>query len=90
MPGLRVDRDRVGPRVRRGPSRELVGGFAARPPRVEHSSPTITVIAEFDEGPWWWSQIVDADPAELATGRRLRVAFEAAEGGETLPVFRLA
>jgi uncharacterized protein len=54
------------------------------------AAPTITVIAEFDEGPWWWSQIVDTDPAELASGRRLRVAFEAAEGGETLPVFRLA
>jgi uncharacterized OB-fold protein len=52
--------------------------------------PTITVIAEFDEGPWWWSQVVDADPSALATGRRLRVGFEAAEGGETLPVFRLA
>ena len=51
---------------------------------------TITVIAEFDEGPWWWSQIIGADPIDLATGRRLQVAFEPAEGGETLPVFRLA
>jgi uncharacterized OB-fold protein len=53
-------------------------------------APTITVIAEFDEGPWWWSQVVDAGEAELATGRRLRVAFADADGGETLPVFRLA
>jgi uncharacterized OB-fold protein len=50
----------------------------------------ITVIAEFDEGPWWWSQLVGADPAEVATGRRLLVVFEPADGGETLPVFRLA
>lgn len=50
----------------------------------------ITVIAEFDEGPWWWSQIIDADPVEMTTGRRLVVAFEPAEGGEILPVFRLA
>jgi uncharacterized OB-fold protein len=57
---------------------------------ARNAAPTITVIAEFDEGPWWWSQVVDADPAELAAGRRLRVAFEEAEGGETLPVFRLA
>jgi uncharacterized OB-fold protein len=51
---------------------------------------TVTVIAEFDEGPWWWSQVIDADPEEMASGRRLQVAFEAAGGGETLPVFRLA
>jgi hypothetical protein len=49
----------------------------------------ITVIAEFDEGPWWWSQIVDADPAEVETGRRIRVSFAPAEGGEILPVFQL-
>jgi uncharacterized OB-fold protein len=51
---------------------------------------TITVIAELDEGPWWWSQVVGADPSDMATGRRLHVAFAEAEGGETLPVFRLA
>lgn len=50
---------------------------------------TITVIAELDEGPWWWSQVVDADPSDMGTGRRLQVAFAEAEGGETLPVFRL-
>jgi uncharacterized OB-fold protein len=50
----------------------------------------IIVIAEFDEGPWWWSQLVDADPAAVATGSLLEVAFAPAEGGETLPVFRLA
>ena len=57
---------------------------------ARHAPPTITVIAEFDEGPWWWSQLVDADPDALSTGRRLRVGFEEADGGETLPVFRLA
>lgn len=51
---------------------------------------TVTVIAEFDEGPWRWSQVVGADPGEMATGRRLQVAFEEDEGGEKLPVFRLA
>jgi uncharacterized OB-fold protein len=61
-----------------------------RPVEGQPAPNTITVIAELDEGPWWWSQVVGADPAELATGRRLRVAFEEAEGGEMLPVFRLA
>jgi uncharacterized protein len=51
---------------------------------------TITVIAELDEGPWWWTQVVGADPSDMATGRRLQVGFADAEGGETLPVFRLA
>jgi|SRR5947209_14824565 len=51
---------------------------------------TITVIAQFDEGPWWWSQVVGADPQEMESGSRLIVAFEAAHGGEALPVFRLA
>jgi len=30
------------------------------------------------------------EPAQMATGRRLRVGFEPAVGGEYLPVFRLA
>jgi uncharacterized OB-fold protein len=51
---------------------------------------TITVIAELDEGPWWWTQVVGAEPSEMATDRRLQVEFAGTEGGETLPVFRLA
>jgi uncharacterized OB-fold protein len=50
----------------------------------------ITVIGELDEGPWWWSQLVGADPSALETGRPLRIGFAPAEGGETLPVFELA
>src|ERR1700722_16143982 len=34
---------------------------------------TVLVIAEFDEGPWWWSQLADADPAALSAGQRLAV-----------------
>ena len=56
----------------------------------DYAPHTITVIAEFDEGPWWWSQVLGADPDQMATGGRLRVAFAPAEGGETLPVFQLA
>ena len=49
----------------------------------------VVVIGELDEGPWWWSQVIDAEPSDMTTGRRLRISFEAAEGGETLPVFVL-
>jgi uncharacterized protein len=50
--------------------------------------PTVLVIAELDEGPWWWSQLVDADPANLAVGERLRIEFRRADGDdEAVPVF---
>jgi uncharacterized OB-fold protein len=51
----------------------------------------ILAIGELEEGPWWWSCIPDADPADLTVGAPLRVAFErAANAEESLPVFRLA
>jgi uncharacterized protein len=52
---------------------------------------TVLVIAALDEGPWWWSQLVGADPASLAVGQRLRVEFRrAAAEHEAVPVFALA
>jgi uncharacterized OB-fold protein len=52
---------------------------------------TVLVIAEFDEGPWWWSQLADADPAALSAGQRLAVTFRSAGGEhEPVPVFVLA
>ena len=55
----------------------------------------VLVIAELDEGPWWWSQLAGAsapfDQAELAVGTRLAVAFGTADGEhEAVPVFELA
>ena len=52
---------------------------------------TILVIGALDEGPWWWSQLVGADPASLAVGQRLRIDFRRAAGEhEAVPVFALA
>lgn len=52
---------------------------------------TVLVIAELDEGPWWWSQLVDADPDDLRVGRRLRIEFRrASDSDEAVPVFALA
>ena len=52
---------------------------------------TVLVIAELDEGPWWWSQLVDADPGAVHEGQRLRIDF--ARSGEpdreSVPVFRV-
>jgi uncharacterized OB-fold protein len=51
----------------------------------------VLAIGELEEGPWWWSCIPDADPAELTAGTPLLVGFERpADAQESLPVFRLA
>lgn len=53
--------------------------------------PTVLVIAELDEGPWWWSQLVDANLTGLAVGQRLRIEFRRAGAEhEAVPVFALA
>jgi uncharacterized protein len=57
--------------------------------QAEEPTATVLVIGELDEGPWWWSQLLDADPAQLKVGARLVVAF-APGGSEMVPVFRLA
>lgn len=44
-------------------------------------------IIELDEGPWWWTSVTGADPGEDLFGRRVRVAFEQAGDGETIPYF---
>lgn len=54
---------------------------------VEPGPPSVPAIVELDEGPWWWTQIVDADPASLSGGQPLRVVFERPEGSEAVPVF---
>jgi uncharacterized OB-fold protein len=54
---------------------------------VDPQPPTIPAIVELEEGPWWWTQIVDADPARLAAGQPLQVRFERPDGSEAIPVF---
>lgn len=49
---------------------------------------TVLGIAELAEGPWWWSQIVDADPAQLRVGTPLRIIFARNDAqDEAVPVF---
>jgi uncharacterized OB-fold protein len=50
-------------------------------------APTVPALVELDEGPWWWTAVVGADPESLTEGLRLRVIFEQPEGGEAVPVF---
>jgi uncharacterized protein len=56
---------------------------------------TVVAIAELDEGPHWWAEILDADPDELASrglapGQRVTISFEPVEDHEVVPAFRLA
>lgn len=51
-------------------------------------APDIPAIVEFDEGPWWWSKLVGADPGSLYEGQPLQLGFERPEGSEAVPVFR--
>lgn len=75
------------------------GGAAVVSWAVTHSKPaqdgstntTVLAIAQLDEGPWWWSQIVGADPAAITVGTMLTIGFErAGPDVEAVPVFRLA
>ena len=59
-----------------------------RPDASGTASRTILGIAELAEGPWWWSQIADADPAHLRVGTPLRIIFRRYDAQhEAVPVF---
>jgi hypothetical protein len=44
-------------------------------------------IGELEEGVWWWSAVVGAEPAALADGLPLRIEYQRVEGYEAVPVF---
>ena len=51
---------------------------------------SVIAIVELDEGPWWWTELLDTDPGELREGLPVQVGFVRPEGSrETLPVFRV-
>ena len=59
-----------------------------RPDASGTASRTILGIAELAEGPWWWSQIADADTAQLRVGTPLRIIFRRYDAQhEAVPVF---
>ena len=62
-----------------------------RPRGDEPGRRTVLVVAELDEGPWWWSQVVDAEPEAVGAGTRLRLDVQRPDDEhEAVPVFRLA
>lgn len=65
---------------------------------VQHGKPvdgvqpfeSVIGIVELEEGPWWWTEILGAEPDELREGLAVQVEFVRPEDSEeTLPVFRV-
>jgi uncharacterized OB-fold protein len=54
--------------------------------------PSRLVVAKIGlaEGPWIDAQIVDVDPDRVQIGDEVTLDFERPEGGEAVPVFRMA
>ena len=57
-------------------------------PAWEKRVPYSVALIELDEGPIMLSNIVDADPATLAVGQAVRVAFERVDAELSIPVFK--
>jgi uncharacterized OB-fold protein len=57
---------------------------------VDDERPTVLAIAELSEGPWWWSQIADADPDALEVNMPLQIDFDHSGASEFVPIFRVA
>ena len=51
------------------------------------AAPGLPAIVQLEEGPWWWTSLVDADPATLSDRHPLEVRFVRPEGSEAVPVF---
>ena len=63
----------------------------AKPVDGTQRAQSVVAIVELDEGPWWWTELVGADPGELREGLPVQVEFVRPDGSaETLPVFRPA
>ncbi len=61
-----------------------------RPRDGRPTTDTVVGIVETAEGPWLTLRIVNADEAAPAVGAPVRVEFVRPEGGESVPVARLA
>jgi uncharacterized protein len=67
--------------------------WTVKPGRAKDDKPavdTVIGIVETDEGPWLTLQLPDADRAQLRAGAAVHVEFVQPEGGEHVPIGRLA
>ncbi|MFI6310062.1 Zn-ribbon domain-containing OB-fold protein [Nocardia fusca] len=74
-----------------GCGRVVSWAFVPRPVGGSDAPVEVTIgVVELDEGPWWWTQLVDIDRGTLAAGLRVRAVFPKsglAETDEYVPVF---
>lgn len=54
-----------------------------------YAAPYVVALVRLEEGPVMMSNIIDADPAEVAVGAPVAVDFETWSDDITLPVFRM-
>jgi uncharacterized OB-fold protein len=59
-------------------------------PAWEGKVPYTVALIELDEGPVMLSNVVGVDPAKLAVGSPVAVAFEAVDDSLSIPVFKPA
>jgi uncharacterized OB-fold protein len=59
-------------------------------PAWEGKVPYTVALIELDEGPVMLSNVVGVDPAKLAVGLPVAVAFEAVDDSLSIPVFKPA
>lgn len=67
--------------------------WTVKPGRAKDDKPavdTVIAIVETDEGPWLTLQFPDADGAALRVDAPVRIDFVQPEGGESVPIGRLA
>jgi uncharacterized OB-fold protein len=61
-----------------------------KPVDGEQRPDSVLAIIELAEGPWWWCELLDADPERMRAGLPVEVAFVRPDGSaETVPVFRV-
>jgi len=51
--------------------------------------PYVVAMVELDEGPRLMANVLDAQPGDMAIGKRVEVVFERVSGDMALPQFRL-
>jgi hypothetical protein len=51
------------------------------------ATPFVIAFVTLAEGPTIMTNIIDCDPASLAIGQPVRLAFRASQGGQKVPMF---